>query len=303
MTREELNDGIQKELEKQQKKEVRKKVIKLTIKIIIIITILSLSFFAYTTYISTALISVNEYRVTSSKLPSSFNGLKIIHFSDLHYGSSFSIEEVKKIRKLSNERKPDIIVFTGDLIYKDISKEEAENLTKELKKMTASIGKYSILGDEDTEKVSTIFNQSNFVILRNDYDLIYKDKDNSILLTGISSLLKNKQDINKAFNYFEKDNINKNIYTISLVHEPDIIEDIITNNHTDLFLAGHSHNGQIRIPFINKGLIIKDGAKKYNQPYYQINNSKIYISSGLGTEKSFRLFCRPSINFYRLSNS
>ena len=45
-----------------------------------------------------------------------------------------------------------------------------------------------------------------------------------------------------------------------------------------------------------------DGAKKYDQDYYEIDNSKLYISSGLGTQNGIRLFCRPSINFYRLSN-
>ena len=48
----------------------------------------------------------------------------------------------------------------------------------------------------------------------------------------------------------------------------------------------------------------KEGASKYDQDYYKINDSKLYISSGLGTNNSnsIRLFCRPSINFFRLSN-
>ena len=304
MTREELNDGIQKELMKEHKKEQMKKFIKISLKLILFIIIFSFSFFTYTTYVSTSMITVKEYRITSMKIPTSFNGLKIIHFSDLHLGSSFNIEDLKKIRKLSNERKPDIIVYTGDLLVKkNYNKEETELITKELKKMTASIGKYSILGDEDNEKVSTIFNQSDFTILRNDYDLIYKEKDNPILLVGISSLLKNKQDIKKAYQYFEQETHNSNIYTISIFHEPDLVTDITSSYNSDLFLAGHSHNGQIRIPFLEEGIVRVDGARKYYQPYYELNNSKLYISSGLGTKTGFRLFCRPSINFYRLSNS
>ena len=78
-------------------------------------------------------------------------------------------------KRLVNERKPDIVVFTGDLIDKkyELSSEEQEKLIKELKGITATLGKYAILGDEDNEKISTIFNQSDFTILRNEYDLIY----------------------------------------------------------------------------------------------------------------------------------
>ena len=91
-----------------------------------------------------------------------------------------------------------------------------------------------------------------------------------------------------------------------MVHEPDSSTDIINNhNNTDLILAGHSHNGSIRIPFANFPLERKEGAKKYNQEQYQINNTKLFISSGLGTNNSIgiRLFCRPSINFFRLSKN
>ena len=118
MTREELNDGIQKEIIKEHKKEIIKKGIKITVKILLVGTILAFLFFTYTTYISTSLIKVQEYRIINEKIPSSFKGLKIIHFSDLHLGSSFDIEDMKKVRKLSNERKPDLVLFTGDLIYK-----------------------------------------------------------------------------------------------------------------------------------------------------------------------------------------
>ena len=303
MTREELNEEIQKEIEKEQNKETVKKIIKAVLKWTVILTILFTAFFAYTTYISTVRIGVREYRIKNNKIPDSFNGLKIIQLSDLHFGSTMFNEDVKKIKKISNERKPDIVVYTGDLINKeyDLNSKEQEKLIKELKNIDASLGKYAILGDEDNEKIATIFNQSNFTILRNEYELIYKDDNNPILLIGLTSVKKN-QDIEKAYNYFKEETHNSNIYTITIMHEPDIVDDIIDTHPTDLFLAGHSHNGSIRIPFAKYSLFKKENAKKYDQDYYEIKNSKLYVSSGLGTPKGIRLFCRPSINFYRLSN-
>lgn len=301
MTREELNRDIREKVSSESNKENTKKIVKLLIKLLLIFVVLGSIFFTYTTYVSTAKVIVREYRVINEKVPTNFNGLKIIQMSDLHYGSTMFNEEVKKIIKLSNERKPDIVVFTGDLINKNynLSSKEQEKLTKNLQSITANIGKYAILGDEDSEKTATIFNQSDFIILRDEYDLIYNSKDNPILLVGINA--KNKeQNIDKAFSYFQDPTHISNIYTIALLHEPDTADDI--SLQSDLILAGHSHNGNIRIPFTKYSLFKVSGAKKYDQDYYEINNSKLYISSGLGTKKGFRLFCRPSINFFRLSN-
>ena len=198
MTREELNEEIQKEIEKEQNKETIKKVIKIVLKWTVILTVFFTLFFAYTTYISTVKVGVREYRIKNNKIPDSFNGLKIVQLSDLHFGSTMFNEDIKKIKKLSNERKPEIVVYTGDLINKeyDLKSKEQEELIKELKNINASLGKYAILGDEDNEKISTIFNQSDFTILRNEYELIYKEDNNPILLIGLTSMKKD-QDIEK----------------------------------------------------------------------------------------------------------
>lgn len=305
MTREEINKQKQKEIFQEENKEKIKKTIKLFFKITIIIVILACSFFTYTTYISTSKIGVREYRVIEKKLPTSFNGLKIIQISDLHYGSTMFNKDVKKIVKLINERKPDLIVFTGDLINKNykLSSKEQENLIKELKKLNSALGKYAVTGEDDSDSFLTILNQSDFTILNNESELIFDNNNEPILLIGLSSYLVNTQNIEKAYSYFKEPTHNSNIYTITILHEPDAIEDIKEIYPTDLYLAGHSHNGSIRIPYFNYALK-KEGAKIYDQDFYNINGSKLYISSGLGTNNSnsIRLFCRPSINFFRLSN-
>lgn len=300
MTREELNKDIREKVSHESNKENTKKVIKVVIKLLLIFIILGALFFTYTTYISTVKVGVREYRIVNEKIPDNFNGLKVIQMSDLHYGSTMFDEEVKKVVNLVNERKPDIVVFTGDLINKNykLESKEQEKLINNFKNINASIGKYAILGDEDTEAIATIFNQSDFSILRDEYDLIYNSNENPILLIGVNSLNKN-QDIDKAFSYFKDPNHISNIYTITLLHEPDAIDDIY---QADLVLAGHSHNGNIRVPFTKYSLFKVNGAKKYDQDYYEVNNAKLYVSSGLGTKSGFRLFCRPSISFFRLSN-
>ena len=212
-------------------------------------------------------------------------------------------EEVKRIVKMINLRKPDLIVFTGNLIdpeYK-ISTKEQEKLIKELQKLDCTIGKYAITGRYDDEKYTTILSQSDFIILNNDYDLIYMNDNNPIMIVGLSSLLKEKRDVDKAFRYFKEENHNSNIYTLTIASETDDFDDIINTYNNDLILAGNSMNGQIRLPFIG-GIIKKEGSKKYSDPYYKINNTSIYISSGIGSpDAGFRFMARPSINFFRLA--
>ena len=305
MTREQLNEEKQQEIFKEQNKENIKKIVKKVMKILLIILVIGTIFFSYTTYVSSVKIKVREYRITEKKIPASFNGLKIIQLTDLHYGTTMFNENVKDIVKMTNDRNPDLIVFTGDLIDKNykLTNKEQEEIIKELKKLSASLGKYAIIGDEDNEKTNNILNQANFTILKNESELIYQKNNEPILLVGLSSNSKN-QNIEKAYSYFKQDVFNSNIYTITLLHEPDTVDDIIGSYNSDLFLAGHSNNGNIRLPFVKYSLFKVDGAKKYDQDYYNLGNSKLYISSGLGTtnQSNIRLFCRPSINFFRLSN-
>lgn len=305
MTRQEINEKKQLEIIKEQNKEKLKKFIKLFLKIIFFLIISITIFFYYTTNISTVKIKVREYRIINKKIPSNFNGLKIIQLSDLHYGSTMFLEEVKNIVSISNARNPDLIVFTGDLIDKNykLTTKEQEKIINEFTKLNSSLGKYAILGEEDNNYFTTIMNQSNFTILKNESELLYNEENYPILLTGVSTPIKNKEDLDIAYSYFNDPNHISNIFNITILHQPDYVDKIITNYQIDLFLAGHSHNGNIRIPFLNYA-IKKEGAKKYDQDYYSLPNSKLYISSGLGTNNSnsIRLFCRPSINFYRLSN-
>ena len=79
----------------------------------------------------------------------------------------------------------------------------------------------------------------------------------------------------------------------------EFLEEVNPENY-DLILAGHSHDGQVKLPGIG-AVILPNGAKKYHKNYYNLNGTDFYISSGIGTSRyNFRLFNRPSINLYRL---
>lgn len=301
-TREEKNREIHEEIENDELREKRKRRTIICLKIILVIMIFFILFFLYTKYISTKGLIIKEKRIVNDKLPTSFHGVKVIHLSDLYYGSTINIEEIQEIVKKINEKKPDIIVFTGDLIDQNqkLNTEESEKLIQELSKLSASIGMYAVTGDQDQDDFNTILKQSGFVVLDNSSDLVYNNDFYPIQIIGLSSIQK-QRNIEKAFSYFREENKDKEIYTILLLHEADSLDEILTKYPVDLALAGNSLNGQICLTN-NYCLIKKEGSTKYFKEYYKVKNTELYISSGIGSPSPyFRFMARPSINFFRLA--
>ena len=297
VSRTEKNKKTINKVEFENKFDKHKKILLRIFKIVMTISIILFSLILYSRYISTSGIIVKEYSNTYENLPQEYHGLKIIHISDIHYGNTTFKKQLNHMMNKINELNPDIVVFTGDLIDKDFKYQDTDidNIVTILSKINTTIGKYSIKGNQDTEIFEQIMQKSNFIVLNNTSDLIYKNSTTPIYINGIGSSIKQEIDITKAF---EKNN--KNIFTITIMHEPDNIDEILQTYTVDLALAGHSHNGQVRLPFI--GSIVKNqDAKKYDDAYYKINNTDLYISGGIGTSTlPFRLFNRPSINLYRL---
>lgn len=265
-------------------------------KIILFITFFLILFFVYSFFIATMGFVRKEYKIINKDLPSSFYGLKIVHFSDLYYGSSINEKELIKIVSELNLAKPDIIIFSGDLIDKDTTyTQDMESiLIKYLSKIDSIYGKYYVSGDNDKYKNSyySLMEKSDFTSLDNDCEDITSKSNDSITICGLDT---NSKDTT----FLNKDLKNNNNYKLMIMHYPDYYNKIKDYNF-NLILAGHSYNGQFRLPFIN-GIISKKNAKDYMNEYYKINDSDFYISSGFGTDNiNMRFIDKPSFNLYRL---
>lgn len=300
VTREEKNKKLQQEMKKEENKRKRNKIFMRFLFSLLILILMIIGLYSYMHFIGTKGLVVRECKVVNSKLPESFHGFKIVHFSDLHYLSTVNKNDLKNMVTTINKLKPDVVVFTGDLTDSEIevSNNDLNDMIELFNKIKVTTGLYAIKGNHDysNNNFDLVFSQTDFKVLDNSYDLIYYHDTIPILITGIGSDLQGDMDIGKAYSYNETDNI----FTISLLHEPDYIDDILLTNQVDFALSGHSHNGQVRLPFIG-ALQSVEGAKKYKDSYYKINNTDLYISGGMGTSIfKIRFFNRPSINFYRL---
>lgn len=286
-----------------EKKEKEKKKGGKLLSIFLFLVVIVVTIFLYAKYTGIKGLIVKEYRVKSEILTNNFSGLKIIHFSDLLYKSTVDKEDVKNLIKRINELKPDIVVFTGDLINKNakINNEDIEFLEEELESIRAKVGKYAIYGDEDysIESYKTIMEKSKFKILNNSYDEIFYKNNESMFIIGLPSSLKEEIKLEDAFNFYKEDEKRK--FIIVLVHDGKTIKFLDESTYeVDLVLGGHSLNGSVVIPYYG-GIFIDDGAYKYYQEHYSKGITDIYISSGIGTNKyPYRIFNKPSFNLYRL---
>lgn len=289
---EKINNSIEEKLNKGKKA----KIIKIILFIIFIIVIVML----YSRYIGTKGLEINEYPIKTTRLNESYDGFKIIHFTDLHYGSTVTLDDVKKLVKSINNEDPHLVIFTGDLIDKDVSVSETEfdKLKEELAKLNPEIETLTVKGnhDYDHDYFNKMVEELNWHLLDNTYEYIYYKSVNPIVFVGLDDLLNGNPDYTNAFSYLNE--IGDDTYTIILAHEPDQIEEI-SNYNFNLFLAGHSHLGQVRLPLIGS-VYTPVGAKKYYDEHYKVNNADLYISGGIGTSVvKFRLLNKPSINLYR----
>ena len=271
---------------------------------LVFILFLIVGILLYSRFIAVKRLHVKEYRIVNENLKE-IHGYKIAHLSDIHFGKTTTSSDLKKIVTKINLTKPDILIFTGDLIDKDTKltekmKEEIENILKTIDK---TILKYCIKGEDDLKFSSYDFIMENagFVSLDDTYKTLYIDKDNFFFLAGLkstkdaSSIEGRLGDVKQFISTLEK----RPMYSIFVMHEPDFV-DMIDTDSFNLVLAGHSHGGQVQIPFLG-GIIYPKYATKHHQNYSKIGNTDFYISSGIGTTTyGFRLFNPPSFNLYRL---
>ena len=267
-------------------------------------TLVGISIFLY---LQNNLISITEVKITSSKIPSSFKGYKIIQISDLHNKKFGDNQDVlfKKVKKLN----PDIIVITGDLI--DSNSYDAASSMQVVRELVKKYPIYFVTGNH--EKWSGKYNslekelkKHHITVLRNEHVSIRKGEQ-EINLLGIDDpefVIGNRTegDIVKDEIIKAKIEMQPDKYNVLLSHRPGFIKEY-ADERIDLVLSGHAHGGQIRLPFIGGLVAPNQGAlPKYTAGLYEEQNTSMVVSRGLGNSIiPQRIFNRPEIVVVQLN--
>jgi uncharacterized protein len=257
--------------------------------------------FFYAREVEPKMLKINEYTFRHRSIPKGFNGFKIVQFSDTHLGFQYNLTEFEKLISKINAIKPDVIFFTGDLMDEPNKFPDTDKIAPLLSRLTAPFGKFSIYGNHDhggygSDIYLKIMKESGFTILQNQSHEIRLLDGSSIFIAGIDDAMLGKPDIHKAVS-----SIPSSSFTILLSHAPDLA-DAASSFNIHLQLSGHSHGGQVQIPFLG-ALITPPYAEKYIEGFYKTGELTLYVNRGLGTTRMpFRFLSQPELTVFTLES-
>ena len=242
-------------------------------------------------------LEINSIEVPVQNLPVSFDNYKIVHISDLHFGSLYSTKRFNKIVDSINSLEPDMLCITGDFVIHNA--EEAIPFMPVLKRLKAKDGILCVLGNHDymaysyfkgekpgdeTKLVNLLTDELGWIFLNNETHSIQREND-SLIFAGVENISLNP--------YFEsKGDIEKTLLGVNpvqpvvlLLHDPSVWQSKVVSGHTfvSLTLSGHTHGLQYFIPsekFIN---FVYKVTKKHQKGLYQSDNQYLYINGGIGS--------------------
>ncbi len=227
-------------------------------------------------------IQVRNLTVSSNDIPDGFNNFRIVHISDLQGDEYTGREEIAAYIKKVNALKPDVVIFTGDLI--SYGTDFISMAAEELGRAEATYGTYAVIGDHDYwAGVSNIKEalDNNEIRLLQDENRIIRIQNDSLLLTGITEVYSKQipaDSLQALTGGYPK-------VPLKILASHQATEKVIEqarDSDYELLLAGHTHGGQLRIPF----LFMTFSAAEMDTPYlsgeYRFGDMLMNIDNGLG---------------------
>jgi uncharacterized protein len=241
-------------------------------------------------------VEVTQLDIKLPKLDRAFAGYRIVQISDLHAGDKIDRTQLEKVMSTVNEQKPDLVVVTGDHVTR--KPRQHVELLDVLAKLQPRDRTVAVLGNHDVYNDAAPIRQAlkaaNVTLLENTI-LTIKRGEATLHIAGVGDVFAKEADLDRVLTQLPPTGA-----AIMLAHEPDFADETAATGRFGLQLSGHSHGGQIRIPFFNRGFR-PELARKYPIGRYQVGNMTHYTNRGIGTIKIYARFnCRPEISVFTL---
>ncbi|NDJ24718.1 metallophosphoesterase [Nostoc sp. B(2019)] len=275
----------------------RKKARISALRFLILCLLLGICALSYAKYIEPNWIEINSLQLTLPHLSSEFNGYRIVQISDVHRDKWMTQERFKKIINLVNQQKPDLVAITGDLVT-HFSPSVVPTLKFVLDKFTAKDQTVAVLGNHDylnnSKAIIQAIEESGITCLDN---AIYTLHRGSAMLhiAGVDDIWLGKPRLDLVLKQLPNEGA-----AILLAHEPDFADTSAATGRFDLQLSGHSHGGQVHLPFLTAMVLPRFG-RKYYSGRYQVGDMIQYTNRGVGmTDMHLRFAARPEITVFTL---
>jgi predicted MPP superfamily phosphohydrolase len=224
-------------------------------------------------------------------------GMTLGFITDTHISPAFRPAHLRRAVALLAEARPDVVLFGGD--YASETTRFAGDAARVLGDVAACspLGGYAVLGNHDeqldSDKVVAAFEQSGIPMLRNEArPLVHNGA--RLWIVGLDDALAGHNDPARAFR-----DVPRGAASIVVWHEPDWAEEAACYGPFAQ-LSGHTHGGQIRLPFVS-ALALPPGGRRYDAGFFNVDGMRLYISRGVGVYRPpIRFRCPPELTLITL---
>jgi len=218
--------------------------------------------------------------------------LLILHISDIHYeGQKEFLEEVLSVVE---ERRPDVVCITGDYLNRQ-EDEDIEDVRDFIRRLSACC----------TAVLAVSGNWDNTLVMERLFGglpaNVYYEK--FVYRKGKVAFVMLPFGFERFVTDFAK-KAEEADYRILLFHTPELAENSFVTDFFDLYLCGHTHGGQVRLPLWGALITLSRTGKKFEQGLYRIGGMHLYVNRGLGmtpVAPRMRFLCRPEVTLIRIS--
>jgi predicted MPP superfamily phosphohydrolase len=261
---------------------------------------------AYTFGIEPIWLRKVELDVRLERLAPAFRGFTIAQISDFHVGAGVPLDYLHGAADLANAEKPDLVALTGDYVHQGGDPKSADEAAAVVKTLEAPA--YAVLGNHDravysargcpdggaVQRIRDALERAGVRVLVNER-ITLRRGDARLHVAGLGDLW---------LGTFRPDDVplrDATGPTIALSHNPDTAHDL-AGRGADLILSGHTHGGQVSIPFLGPP-ILPVRHREFAAGHFQLGDTQLYVNRGVGWLRRVRLFVRPEVTILRLRSA